>query len=63
MGRTHAAAARLSDQRGQWNEALKRYRQALALEPDDEIALRLGILDCHLAKPPLLNPARESAIL
>jgi tetratricopeptide (TPR) repeat protein/tRNA A-37 threonylcarbamoyl transferase component Bud32 len=50
LGRTSAAAALLSAQRGQWDDALKNYRQALALEPDDEIALRLGMLECHMAR-------------
>jgi hypothetical protein len=49
LGRTSAAAALLAAQRGQWEDALKHYRQALALEPEDEIALRLGMLDCYLA--------------
>jgi Flp pilus assembly protein TadD len=50
LGRTAVAAAVLSAQRGKWDEALKHYRQALALEPEDEVALRLGILDCYSAK-------------
>jgi tetratricopeptide (TPR) repeat protein len=50
LGRTAAAAALLSAQRGRWDEALKHYRQALALEPEDEIVLRLGILDCYTAR-------------
>ena len=50
LGRTAAAAARLSAQRGDWEDALNSYRQALTLEPEDDIALRLGMLECHLAR-------------
>jgi tetratricopeptide (TPR) repeat protein/tRNA A-37 threonylcarbamoyl transferase component Bud32 len=50
LGRTSAAAARLSAQRGQWEDALRHYRQALTLEPEDDVALRLGMLECHLAR-------------
>jgi serine/threonine protein kinase/Flp pilus assembly protein TadD len=50
LGRTAATAARLSAQRGKWDEALSHYRQALLLEPEDEVALQLGILECHTAK-------------
>jgi tetratricopeptide (TPR) repeat protein len=50
LGRAHAAAAGLAAQRGQWEDALGHYKQALALEPEDEVALRLGVLECYMAR-------------
>src|SRR5262249_1931688 len=63
LGRTSAVAARLSAQRGQWEEALNHYRQALAQEPEDEVALRLGILDCYTAKYEYAKFRQELAAL
>jgi tetratricopeptide (TPR) repeat protein len=63
LGRTSATAASLSAQRGRWDEALNHYRQALTLEPEDEIALRLGILDCYTAKYDYAQFRKELAAL
>src|SRR5207253_3233600 len=49
LARTSAHAAHLAAQRGQWQLALENYTKALELGHEDEIALRLGRLDCYLA--------------
>ncbi len=47
--RTHAVAARLAAQRGEWGRALEQYDAALAGGPEDEVGLWLGKLDARLA--------------
>lgn len=42
---TACASARLSAQRGLWNEALESYDQALALGHPDEVAVRIGRIE------------------
>src|SRR5205823_1782331 len=49
LAHTSVAAARLAAQRGQWRDALAHYDRALELGHEDDVELRLGILDCCLA--------------
>jgi tetratricopeptide (TPR) repeat protein len=49
LARAFAASARLAAQRGQWQEALASYQKALDLGHEDEIGVRVGVLDCRLA--------------
>jgi tetratricopeptide (TPR) repeat protein/tRNA A-37 threonylcarbamoyl transferase component Bud32 len=46
QARTAVTAARLAARRGQWEEALANYDAALGLGAEDEVGLRLGVLDC-----------------
>jgi tetratricopeptide (TPR) repeat protein len=49
LARASAAAARFAAQRGEWQEALASYQRALDLGHEDEIGLRVAVLDCRLA--------------
>jgi tetratricopeptide (TPR) repeat protein len=49
LARASADSARYAAQRGQWREALASYHKALDLGHEDEIGLRVGVLDCRLA--------------
>ncbi|MEP0846116.1 MAG: protein kinase [Phycisphaerae bacterium] len=47
LAETHAQAARLASQRGDWRAALHNYECALSLGHPDEIRMRLGALAAH----------------
>ena len=47
---THLAAGRLAESRGDWEGAVKQYRNVLSKRPDDaEATFRLGVVLCRLS--------------
>jgi tetratricopeptide (TPR) repeat protein len=49
LSRVLAGSARLAARRGDWEGALRDYQAALKLGADDEVGLRLGMLECRTA--------------
>jgi tetratricopeptide (TPR) repeat protein len=50
LAHVRAHAARLAAGRGEWEQAVDHYDAALNLGHEDEIGLRLGRLDCYVAR-------------